>query len=300
MVDACIIGAPKCGTSSLFQWLTAHPQISGPEAGKELFFFMDDGHPLAKKPNIHEGSLQAYGALFPDDAERTIEGTTHYLFQRTAREYLGQMDSRPLIVAVLRDPARRVWSSFRYTQNNLARVDSSLSFAQYVELSLSHERERIIDLISHPGSAYVLSRDIEYSKYIKYLIPWREKVGDRRLFVVEFGTLVSDPKKTCCRLASALEIDECFYSKHNFESQNSTYETKSTLLHSWVRRVGQWIPEGKMRQYARQAYMQLATSERSSTTQKDEQVLNRLRNHYRKYNQQLSQEFDVDISTWWP
>ena len=135
MLDPCIIGAPKCGTSSLFRWITAHPQISRPENGKELFFFMDPGHPLIKEPNVHTASADAYDSLFPGISSTCrLESTTHYLYQDTARELLAQMEGQPLIVVVLRDPVQCVWSSFQYTRNNLARMDPSLSFFQYVEL----------------------------------------------------------------------------------------------------------------------------------------------------------------------
>ncbi|MEO0377749.1 MAG: hypothetical protein AAF329_24750 [Cyanobacteria bacterium P01_A01_bin.17] len=38
---ALIIGAMKCGTTSLFHYLAEHPQVS-PSRNKEPFFFCDD------------------------------------------------------------------------------------------------------------------------------------------------------------------------------------------------------------------------------------------------------------------
>jgi len=298
MADACIIGAPKCGTSSIFRWLTAHPQISGPENGKELFFFMDPEHPLAKEPNVHTASIETYETLFPDDVKRTVEGTTHYLFQKTAQKHLCDMGSQPLIVAVLRDPAQRVRSSFRYTQNNLARIDPSLSFAQYVRWGLNGKAGQIADYVSHPGSSYVLSRDIEYSKYINYLAPWREAVGEKRLLLIEFSKLVEQPRSICLRLASTLGVDTSFYDDFDSETQNSTYETKSSRLHSLARQVARWMPDGKIKKYVKQAYMGVATSESVSASEEDKKALHRLREYYRPYNQRLSREFGVDVSSW--
>lgn len=259
---------------------------------------MDAAHPLLKQPNVHSESIEIYGELFPEGIERTIEGTTHYLFQHTAREYLGDMPSQPFIVVVLREPAQRVWSSFRYTQNNLARVDPSLSFAQYVRWGLNGKAGQIADYVSHPGSAYVLSRDIEYSKYIRYLVPWREAVGEDRLLSIEFSELVEQPQSICFRLASALGVDTSFYDDFDFESQNSTYETKSSRLHSLARQVGRWMPDGKIKKYVKQAYMGGATSESVSASEEDKKALHRLREYYRPYNQRLSRGFGVDVSSW--
>jgi hypothetical protein len=36
-----VVGAPRCGTTSLWSWLKAHPEIFMP-AEKELFFFDSD------------------------------------------------------------------------------------------------------------------------------------------------------------------------------------------------------------------------------------------------------------------
>src|SRR5688572_5812110 len=38
--NVIIAGAPKCGTSSLFRWLTDHPQVGG-STMKETYFFID-------------------------------------------------------------------------------------------------------------------------------------------------------------------------------------------------------------------------------------------------------------------
>ncbi len=299
MLDACIIGAPKCGTSSLFRWLTAHPRVSGPEEQKELFFFMDAGHPLAKEPNVHTATLAAYETLFPSDAKLRVEGTTHYLYQKTARRHLSQMDNRPLIIAVVRDPARRVWSSFQYTRNNLARMDPSLSFDQYVEWALQKELEKIADHISHPGSAYVLARDVKYGCYVNFLRRWRDAVGQDRLFVVSFNSVVSGSGNLCRKIASLLEVDESLYRDFDFGAKNTTYETVSQSVQTWARRIGRWIPRNRFREWVKKVYMEAATTEDlSSHTKEQKRALQQLRDYYASYNEQLKEEFGIDVSSW--
>lgn len=299
MLDACIIGAPRCGTSSLFRWLTAHPRIFGPHEGKELFYFMDAGHPLIGDPNVHTTTSETYRSLFPDAPEGSmIEGTTHYLFQETTRTHLGRMESKPLVIAVLRNPAQRVWSSFQYTRNNRARMSSSLQFHQYVEWGLKKRYDAIQENISHPGSAYVLSRDIEYGQYIDYLVPWRESVGEDRLVVVSFAEVVSGPKAMCSRLASAVGVDPVFYDDFKFEARNATYMVSSRLLHSLARSIGKRIPESQIKRLVKHVYMAGATTEQPTRSQEEEQALERLRDYYAPYNERLAEKFDIDVSSW--
>jgi len=299
MLDACIIGAPRCGTSSLFRWLTAHPRICGPHEGKELFYFMDAGHPLIGDPNVHATTSETYRSLFPDAPEAsTIEGTTHYLFQETARTHLGQMEPEPIIVAVLRNPAQRVWSSFQYSRNNRARMNPSLQFHEYVEWGLKKKYDSIKENISHPGSAYVLARDIQYGQYIDYLLPWWESVGEERLALVSFAEMIADPKATCCRLASVFGVDPEFYDDFEFEAQNATYTVASPLLHSLARSIGKRIPESRIKQLVKRAYMAGATTEPPTRSQEEEQALERLRDYYAPYNERLAKKFDIDVSSW--
>jgi hypothetical protein len=283
----------------LFRWLTVHPQISGPKTKKELFFFMDADHPLIEDPNVHTTSPEAYRALFPDDPETyTIEGTAHYLFQNTAHTYLSRLETEPLIVVLLRDPAQRVWSSFQYTVNNRARMNPSLQFPQYVEWGLKGKYDAIREHISHPGSAYVLSRDIEYGQYIDYLLWWRESVAEERLVVVSFAEMIADPKTTCCRLASAVGVNPQFYDDFEFEARNETYTVSSRLLHSLARSIGKRVPEGWLKRLAKRAYMAGATKEQPTKSNEEEQALKRLGEYYAPYNERLSEEFDIDVSAW--
>ena len=56
--NVIIAGAPKCGTSSLYFWLSAHPEVKASMV-KETFFFADDVNRFNKNGNIIEHSLQA-------------------------------------------------------------------------------------------------------------------------------------------------------------------------------------------------------------------------------------------------
>ncbi|MCS3657832.1 hypothetical protein GGQ11_002632 [Salinibacter ruber] len=260
---------------------------------------MDAGHPLIGDPNVHTTTSETYRSLFPDAPETCkIEGTTHYLFQEIARTHLGQMESKPVIVAVLRNPAQRVLSSFQYTRHNRARVNPSLQFHQYVEWGLEERHDCIKENISHPGSAYVLARDIQYGQYIDYLLPWRESVGKERLAVLSFGEMVADPKATCCRLASVVGVDPEFYEDFEFEARNATYTVASPLLHSLVRNIGKRIPESWMKRLAKRAYMSGAITKQTTRSQEAEQALNRLEEYYAPYNERLAEEFDIDVSSW--
>ena len=57
--NVIIAGAPKCGTSSLYFWLSAHPEVKASMV-KETFFFADEVNRFNKNANIIEHSLADY------------------------------------------------------------------------------------------------------------------------------------------------------------------------------------------------------------------------------------------------
>lgn len=102
--DFFIAGAPKCGTTSLYDWLSGHPQIFMP--GKELCFFSQDIYPTDRLRG-HIPSLEAYRALFAEGAaqgKRLGDATPKYLHSDLALAEIARLATRPRIIVCLRDP----------------------------------------------------------------------------------------------------------------------------------------------------------------------------------------------------
>ena len=121
--NAVIAGVPKAGTSSLFAWLSAHPQVSSSRA-KETRYLMDVDSPLlTPRVNVHEQGAEGYAALFAHsspDATVLLEATPDYLYQRTALAFFATVDTAATIIVVLRRPASRVYSYYQYARGNMA------------------------------------------------------------------------------------------------------------------------------------------------------------------------------------
>ena len=114
-----IIGCMKCGTTSLFKYLLEHPLVREPnctaahKAGvkcwmnKELHYFSDAAY--------SRGSSW-YNSLFPalGKGEITGECTPDYLSEPLAARRILQDYPQAKIIVVLRDPATRALSHFRF------------------------------------------------------------------------------------------------------------------------------------------------------------------------------------------
>jgi len=102
--DFFIIGAPKCGTTTLYDWLAEHEQVFMP--GKELCFFSQDIYPTGQLVG-HIPDLAAYSALFAvPDADGRVKGdaTPKYLHSDQALSEIRRLNRRPRLIVCLRDP----------------------------------------------------------------------------------------------------------------------------------------------------------------------------------------------------
>ncbi len=101
-----IIGAPKCGTTSFAAWLAGHPQVFFSPIKEICFFNFDYGGQRFR-------SLVQYEKLFENADNRHVavgEGSTRYLFSRTAVPAILQYTKHPRFIVMIRNPADMVYS----------------------------------------------------------------------------------------------------------------------------------------------------------------------------------------------
>lgn len=94
-----IIGAPKCGTTSLASWLAEHPQIFMSPV-KEPHFFNVDGMQSVR-------TLPEYEALFAEATHEHLaigEASTHYLYSEAAIRNILEYSPNAKFLVSIRNP----------------------------------------------------------------------------------------------------------------------------------------------------------------------------------------------------
>ena len=113
IVNCCIVGMPKAGTTSLHQYLAQHPDIfMSPD--KEPHFFSTDllkeGEELHGFPKYTRyPSLERYHQLFAERGQAKIvgESSVFYLFSKNAAQEIYQYNPDTKIMVKLADGAQR-------------------------------------------------------------------------------------------------------------------------------------------------------------------------------------------------
>lgn len=101
-----IIGAPKCGTTSMAAWLSEHPRIYiSPE--KEPHYFSED------MDKDRDRKLSSYESLFEEADDQHIavgEASTHYLFSQVAVPNILEYTTDAKFIVMLRNPVEMAYS----------------------------------------------------------------------------------------------------------------------------------------------------------------------------------------------
>ena len=157
-----IVGAPKAGTTSLYEYLKRHPEISMP--AKDTYFFCQGGGHSAIKDRAE------YLALFSgsDGYSAIGEATANYLGDEAAPEAIHRESPDARIIISLRDPIERAFSHYlmfiregRESRSFLKAVQSSPLAEEYVEFSLYCEAtKRYLDTFGGQNSLILMFEDL--------------------------------------------------------------------------------------------------------------------------------------------
>ncbi|MBL4807630.1 MAG: hypothetical protein JKY31_10125 [Rhodobacteraceae bacterium] len=292
-----LIGWPKAGTSSLFNWLAAHPDICG-STKKETYHFIDDGYPLYKRhgKSFQDDGMEGFQAYFNSNAKIWLEGTTHTVFQDIARAYLAKNRSNSQAIAMLREPARRILSSFQATKNNFATLDHSLSFNTYVEHLLTGRMDELARYFGSRASFYNAQNQLSISDYPDWLTRWQKVLGPDKLHVKIFDDLVKSPREFMVKLSEQLKVDPEIYRSYNFEMFNKTLVIRHQTLHLLAKKLRHLIPAGALKSKLKMSYLRLQNDDKLRDDPAEGLV--RLQTHFAPSVRQLEDMLKIDLSIW--
>lgn len=270
---------------------------------KETFAFMDSGHPLSRQASVSVDDCvsRIWGSLdhatLPD---LLLEGTTHHLYQQKALELARHLLPNIHAICVVRRPADRILSSFMYSRQNLGRVDPSLTFDEYVDYLLLGQLAEIQRRVWHPGSSYVLARELEQSSYIEHLSKWHMVLGANRLTVVIAEELYSKPHDTMRMLTTRLGVSGEFWDTYCFARHNETRVVGSHRLQSLAVLLNRYLPRSgnRLKGWLTKAYYALQRKISSPGVEDHQAALLRLDDYFEPSVSALEQFVGIDIAAW--
>lgn len=176
--DFIIVGAPKAGTTSLYHYLSEHPQVFMSDPKEVNFFSRDE----IEAQGLYYDSFRAknrseYENLFAKvtDEKAVGEGSVSYLFYpQTPAKIKGTIPDVKIII-LLRDPVERGFSHYlmdyrmglvdlpfeQIIHKTVKHKNLDLYYQQYVELGFYYEQvKRYLDLFGKEQVKIYLQEDL--------------------------------------------------------------------------------------------------------------------------------------------
>lgn len=180
-----IVGAPKCGTTSMYHWLKQHSQIYFPEI-KETHFFSTDLHPNKRAIKTLDEYLELYKKS--DDSHKVLgDASVFYLYSKDAVKNILAFNRDAKFLVMLRNPIDMVTSlhlQYLYSGNEIykdfekawiakdsrienvgiTRITEDPQLLNYGEVcKLGRQTERLLESVSREKVMFILLDDLKDS-----------------------------------------------------------------------------------------------------------------------------------------
>jgi len=293
--DLFLIGAPRCGTSSLFRWLTDHPDVNGTHP-KETFFLMDPDHPLLNRDaNLIQHGWKSFDRFAESRAQAKwlLEATTHHIYQETALQAICELDDHVRLLVVLREPSSRLRSSFNYTKHNLGNLPIGYSFKEYANDAIAGKYG---NEVRQSQSSFVLQNDLRHGRYHDYLKKWKSVFGSR-LYPVIFEQMQVNPRQELEKICRFLELPAKFYTGYSFNVRNASRVPISPGYQKFAKKLYRRTPKILRPAWIADLYRRIGTR-RISSNGADKATMTELNEYYRDSNSALAKLLDLDLQLW--
>lgn len=197
-----VVGAPKCGTTSLYHYLKQHPQIFLPERKELHYFSFKYMEKLLAGPgdsNILETScrtIEEYAAFYAPARAQIALGDispSYFYFTDVCAEMRARLGS-PRIIVMLRDPVQKAFSQYMHLIRD---ARETLDF----NAALAAEPERV-----RKGYA-AMWRYAQSSLFTERTKRFMDEFGAANTKVILFDDLLRDPNGVVADTFRFLGVD---------------------------------------------------------------------------------------------
>jgi hypothetical protein len=225
-----IVGAPKCGTTSLHEYLQRHPDIYLPFY-KEPHYFGSDL--LGSRFRQFRGKPNKYLKLFQDVKSETRigESSPWYLVSKNAAQEIYDYDPSAKIIMILRNPVDMMysmWSQFRYSGN-----EQIEDFEEALKAEDERKKGKHIRRAAHCITGLFYQ---EMASYTQQIQRYYDVFGQDNVRVIIFDDFKNDTASVYKDVLEYLEVDPNFQT--NFDVVNPNKEVRLEWLQKIILSTG--------------------------------------------------------------
>lgn len=218
-----IVGAPKCGTTSLHFYLSQHPKVNTAE--KEIHYFGKDLNYKIERP-----TLEYYQSFFKSTGLNG-DSSVWYLYSDSILDELNALGIQPKIIIMARNPVELAYSL--HSQNIVDANEDETSFDKALALEPSRVEGKNLPKNIDPIRSvfYTQTADI-YSRVLKF----QNHFGTHNVFVGLQEELKKDPALFLKKLEMFLELEP--FNEYDFTKQNENKTVKNKSINHLIKKAG--------------------------------------------------------------
>lgn len=203
--DFFIVGAPKCGTTAMADYLNQHPEVAMCTV-KEVHYFgrdiqADFDLPGSWRPRRDEEYLELFPD--PDGAHRAGDASVWYLYSRDAPAEMLRFEPRAKALIMLRDPVEMVYSL--HSQLVYLGSEHEPDFSAALDLDGAREAGELPRPYGFPTASYRAA-----GRYAEHVVRYLRAFGPERVLVILFDEFRADPLRECRRACEFVGVDPRF------------------------------------------------------------------------------------------
>lgn len=198
--DFFIVGAPRCGTTAMYEYLRAHPDVYMP-LHKEPMYFGQDLTQLHVRLTERD-----YLALFAEarPGQRTGEATTWYLFSKTAASEIREFSPDARIIIMLRHPVDVMYSLHR--ELLFYRGETIDDFAEALAAEPDRREGRRLGPSRRP-EVLLYRQAVHFAEQVERYL---DVFGRERVKIILFDDFIADVEAEYADVLRFLGVDETF------------------------------------------------------------------------------------------
>ncbi len=245
-----IVGAQRCGTTSMYRALSQHPLVLKAVLHKGVHYFDTD----------YGRGIGWYKAHFPlkaharwvgrsaSTAPVTFESSPYYMFHPLAAQRIARDLPGVKLLVLVRDPVERAYSAHAH---ELARGYETEPFERALELEatrLDGEAERLAADPAYLSHSHQHHAYRTRGQYVEQLERLEQLVGRDRVHVVDSAAWFTGPELSFKAVLDFLELPHCgtiAFDRHNARPRAPMSEALRTRLRDHFRpydeRLARWL-----------------------------------------------------------
>jgi len=204
MPDFIIIGAQKCGTSSLHYYLSQHPHVKM-SVPKEIHFFDQN----------FTKSIWWYKSHFPFklDKRKSIcgEATPYYFFHPLVPKRIYKLCPKVKLILLLRNPVDRAYS--HYIMQKIKGIENCQTFEEAIaieEFRIKDDKEKILKDRLYKEYNFQKFSYLERGKYFDQLKRWLKYFSVDQILIIKSEDFFSEPNCELAKIYNFLSIEEIY------------------------------------------------------------------------------------------